>query len=78
MKIPEGVNRFTTGEFFVTLVAMEYAKRGRMPGRFAIDDAYDQAYGLDIPLSSWEAERLPTVVYSLMDADLYGYRGAFA
>jgi hypothetical protein len=70
-----GINRFTTGEHFVTLVAMKYAAMGIVPDVTDVDKAFDFAYDRDINLLYAEVQRLPMTTYSLMDADLYGYRG---
>jgi hypothetical protein len=57
---------------------MAYAKHGKVPTREAAEYYYSYGLKFGIVMSPWEMDRLPIVAESLMDADRYGYRGAFA
>ncbi len=73
--VPEGVNRFTTSEGFISLIAMAYAKHDKAPTREAAEYYYSYGLKFGIIMSPWEMDRLPLAAESLMDADRYGYRG---
>ncbi len=75
MKAIDGVSTSTSSECFVALVAMAYAKQGKVPTREAVSYYYDYGLRFGIIMSSWEMDRLPIVAESFMDADRYGYRG---
>ncbi len=64
-----------SGERFVRDAAMSFAKKNVIPNSAYTSYIYDEGREAGTDISIWDVERLPLMVYSLVDADQYGYRG---